>query len=405
MLKIGIIREGKTPPDKRVPFSPAQCNELKKTELFDVKIQKSTVRAYADSEYADLGLEVKDNVSDCDILMGIKEVPVDLLEEKKTYFFFSHTIKKQPHNQKLIKALLEKKITMIDYECLRDVNGQRILGFGYYAGIVGTYNGLRAYGLRNKRFELKPAYLCFDYEELKQELKKVDLASGTKLLFTGTGRVGHGAINIMSELNIKKVDVDYYLTRNFNEPVYCQINYDRYYKPKNGGNFNKADFFANPQNYESDFLRFSKVTDIYFSCHYWDSKSPKFFTVDDMKRPDFKIKVIADITCDIDGSIPSTIRASTIENPIYGFNPHTNLESEPFDEQSVTIMAVDNLPCELPRDASEYFGSELFTKVMPLIHGDDPFKVLERATICREGQLMPAYEYLSDYAYGSAFSQ
>jgi len=396
-MKIGIIREGKIPADKRVPFTPSQCKAMQDSGRFDVIVQPSPVRAYSDDEYREAGVRVQEDLSQCDLLLGVKEVPVDMLLEGKHYMFFSHIIKKQPYNKKLIQAMVKKHITITDYECLRDIDGERVLGFGKYAGIVGAYNGLRGWGLRHGTFELKPAYQCFDYAEMKEELKKVKLPN-IKIILTGSGRVGHGALEILEELNLKKVSPNDFLTGQYDEPVFSLLHYDTYYCHLEGKPFDKAEFRSHPERFESCFMDYAKVSELFISCHYWDESSPRFFTKNDMQHPDFKIELIADITCDIEGSIPSTIRASTVAEPFYGYNIKTGKEADAFDQDVITVMAVDNLPCELPRDASKYFGGELINKVMHLYLDGDPFKVIERATILNYGKLTSPYEYLTDFA-------
>lgn len=396
-MKIGVIREGKIPADKRVPFTPSQCRKMQDSGRFEVIVQPSDVRAYTDDEYREAGVTVSEDLSQCDLLMGVKEVPVDMLMEGKHYMFFSHVIKKQPYNKKLMLGMVNKHITITDYECLRDVDGERVLGFGKYAGIVGAYNGLRAWGARYGTFELKPAYQCFDYNEMKEELKKVKLPN-IKIILTGSGRVGHGALEILEELNIKKVSEKDFLEKQYDEPVFSLLHYDTYYCQKEGKPFDKIEFREHPERYESCFLQYAKEAELFLSCHYWDESSPRFFTREDMLSPDFKINVIADITCDINGSIPTTIRASSIADPFYGYDPKTGNETDAFNKDAVTVMAIDNLPCELPRDASKYFGNELINKVMHLYLDGDPFKVIERGTILRYGKLTPPFEYLSDFA-------
>lgn len=396
-MKIGVIREGKIPADRRVPFTPSQCKKMIDSGRFDVVVQPSQIRGYSDDEYCEAGVTVSDDLSQCDLLMGVKEVPVDMLMEGKHYMFFSHVIKKQPYNKKLMQAMVNKHITITDYECLRDVDGERVLGFGKYAGIVGAYNGLRAWGERYGSFTLKPAYQCFDYNEMKQELKKVVLPN-IKIILTGSGRVGHGALEILEEINIKKISEADFLEKTYDEPVFTLLHYDSYYCHKEGKPFDKAEFRKFPERFESCFLQYAKQAELFFSCHYWDESSPRFFSREDMLTDDFKINVIADITCDILGSIPTTIRASTIEEPFYGYDPKTGQETDAFNRDAVTVMAIDNLPCELPRDASKYFGNELMNKVMHLYLDGDPFKVIENGTILRYGKLTPPFEYLSDFA-------
>lgn len=361
-------------------------------------MQPSNVRGYTDDEYRAAGVPVSEDLSSCDLLMGVKEVPIDMLIPGKHYMFFSHVIKKQPYNQKLMHAMVEKRITLTDYESLRDLDGDRVLGFGKYAGIVGAYNGLRAWGLRHKTYLLKPAHECFDYQELKTELKKVSLPN-IKIVITGIGRVGGGALEILKELGVKEVSPEAYLTNEYHEPVFTHLHYDSYYCHKDGKPFDKNEFKVFPEHFRSCFMKYAALSELFISCHYWDESSPRFFTREDMCLSEFKVEVIADITCDILGSIPSTIRPSTVADPFYGYNPQTGEETDAFDKKSVTVMAVDNLPCELPRDASEYFGGELLKKVMPLYIGQDPEDIIGRATILKNGKLTERYAYLSDFAY------
>jgi saccharopine dehydrogenase (NAD+, L-lysine-forming) len=398
-LKIGVLREEKSPPDKRVPLTPLICSELqKKYPNIEIFIQPSKIRCYQDEEYEHFGLSLKEDLSDCDVLMGVKEVPVDKLMPGKKYFFFSHTIKKQPHNQKLMKALIGKKIQMIDYETLTDKNHNRIIGFGRYAGIVGAYNGILGYGRKYDLFQIKPANLCRDRAEMEEELKRVKLPN-IKIALTGGGRVANGAIETLSALRIRKVTPEEYLMSSFREPVYCQLNPRDYVERPEDHNFDLNDFFKHPEHFVSRFVPYTKETDLYISAHFWDPRSPKMFTIDDMKAPDFHISVIADITCDLNGSVPTTIRPSTITQPFYGYNPHTDKEDVPFNKDTVCIMAVDNLPCELPRDASDDFGKDLMERVLPNIFLEDHDHVIERASICKDGKLCKGFEYLSDFAY------
>lgn len=399
-MKIGIIKEGKIPADKRVALTPLQCSQLKKEfPGVEVYVQKSLVRSYDDDEFADFGLPLVEDVSHCDLLLGIKEVPIQHLVEGKKYMFFSHTIKQQPHNQKLMQALLEKKIEMIDYECLTDIKHNRIIGFGRFAGIVGAYNGLLGYGRKYDLFDLQPAWKCRDLEELEEELERVKLPN-IKILVTGGGRVANGAIEILGALKIRKVTAYEFLNAHFREPVYCQIHSKDYNESKSGDNWNDKEFYEHPERYQSTFLPYTSVCDLLITCHYWNPKAPVLFTKEDMKAENFRISVIADVTCDINGSVPSTSRSCTIEHPFYGYNPQTEKEDVAFSKNTITIMAVDNLPCELPRDASEDFGKALLDRVFPHILGNDSDRTIERATICKDGKLMEGFGYLNEYAGG-----
>lgn len=399
-MKIGIIREGKNPPDKRVPLSPKQCEEVLGTfPGIDLVVQPSKIRCFKDEEYKLMGIPMQSDLSDCDVLMGVKEVPVRNLLEDKTYFFFSHTIKEQPYNKKLMKALLEKNIQMVDYETLTAARGNRLVGFGRYAGIVGAYNGFLAWGKRSKSFDIKPANLCEDRVELEEEMKKITLPSNFKMVLTGKGKVAHGSLEIIRLLNLKEVSPNDFINEEFTEPVFTNLDVLDYNKRKDGQVLNNRDFYTNPEDYISDFSRFSKKADMFIAGHFYGAGSPYFFTREDAKNPNFKLKVIADISCDIDGPVASTIRPSTIADPIYGYNRMTEKEDDIFNEDVITVMAVDNLPCELPKDASSDFGAMLIEHILPALLQEDPDEIIERASICKNKKLTGKYEYLSDYAY------
>lgn len=399
--KIGIIKEGKIPIDRRVPFTPLQAKEVE--EKFNntaIAVQQSDIRCFTSDEYRHYGVNVVDDVSDCDILMGVKEVPIKDLLENKTYFFFSHTIKEQPYNRELLRAILKKKITLIDYETLTNSSGQRIVAFGRYAGIVGAYNGILTYGKRYNLFDLRPAHTTFDLDDLTTEFKKVALPA-IKIAITGGGRVARGAMEVLNGMGIRRVSPAEYLNQFFDEPVYTQLNSRDYNKPKSGNEFSRTEFYESPENYEGDFIKYAHTTDLLIASAYWDPRAPVLFRREDIIDPAFKIRVIADITCDIEGSIPSTKKPSTIDDPIYDYNPTEDVvEPALLDEGNITVMAVDNLPCELPRNASEDFGRELIDNVLPHLLDDDKEEVIKRATIASGGKLTDRYSYLQDYVDG-----
>lgn len=402
MISIGIIREGKTPPDKRVPFSPEQAAKLKSEFGLKVYVQPSAVRCFSDQEYLNAGIELKEDLSFCDYLFGVKEVPVDALIPNKNYFFFSHTIKKQPYNKKLMLALMEKKIGMIDYECLRNENGQRLLGFGRFAGIVGSYNALLAWGKRANTFSLKPANECRNMIEIQQELSKIRL-NPIKIIVTGGGRVAHGAVELLQLANIKQVSPEEYLNKTFSSAVFCNVDCEHYYELKGQTTFSYPHFFKNSKEYQATFLPYLFQSNVLISGHFWDNVSQALFTVKDCLHPNFKVEVIADITCDIKGSIPTTLRASTIADPLYGVDKNTFQEVDAFAPNALTIMAVDNLPCELPADASKDFGNALLEKIIPEILNGDTHQIIEKATICKNGILGSPYTYLHEFASPTSY--
>jgi saccharopine dehydrogenase (NAD+, L-lysine-forming) len=401
--KLGVIREGKTPPDKRVPLTPDQCVEVQqKFPNVTVQVQSSNVRAFKDEQYAEKGIEVVDDISGCDVLIGVKEVPIDQLIPNKKYMFFSHTFKEQPYNRKLLKAILDKKIQLIDYEVLTYKDESRILGFGRYAGIVGCYNGFLAYGKRHGLYDLKPAHECEDRKELEEDLKKVNLPAGTKIVATGFGRVGHGAREIFSKLGLKEVSPADFLSQQYDEVVFTHLKAKDYYARADGKPFDRDAFFESGEGHISVFDKYLETANMYIACHYWDASSPFIFTREDLKDPKVKTTVVADISCDIDGPVASTIRPSTIASPLYGYDPASEAEVEWDAEGAITVMAVDNLPCELPKDASEDFGSEMINKVFPAMFGEDPDRIIERASQTNlNGELMPNFSYLEDYVAGT----
>lgn len=400
---IGIIREGKVPPDKRVPLTPKQCRKL--LDLYpnlNIVVQPSPIRAYTDQQYLDEGIELSEDLSNCDLIIGVKEVRIEDLIPNKKFMFFSHTIKKQPYNRELLRAIIEKKIQLIDYEVLKDSSNKRIIGFGRYAGIVGAYNGFRALGLKHGYYNLKPAHECRDRKEVESELGKVELPSNTKIILTGFGRVGHGAREIINQLAIREVSPEEFTSQEFDEPVFTHLEVEDYYAPRFGGEFVKSDFYNNPATYKSTFSRFLPHADMYIPCHYWSDKADYIITRDDLKGEDVRLSVVADISCDIDCAIGCTIRPSTISDPIYGYNPQTEQEDDFMKEGVIAVMAVDNLPCELPLDASEDFGSELIREVIPYILGEDEDKIIERASeTTLNGGLTEYFSYLEGYLAGT----
>ena len=400
-MKIGIIKEGKTPPDKRVPLSPTQCQEIKqKYPQIDLVVQKSNIRKFKDEDYANAGIDLVDEVTDCDVLLGVKEVPIEDLIANKKYFFFSHTFKKQPYNRKLLQAIIEKNIQLIDWETITNSNGQRLIAFGRFAGIVGCFNGLLGYGLKTKRYKLKSAHLCEDRNEMEGELSMLDLPKNFKLVITGGGRVAGGAIEVLEKTNIKRVSPEDFLSTNFGEPVYTQLDVEDYVKRDDGASFDIPAFFKNPSGHSSNFMRYAAAADVYVACHYWDNRSPFIFSRDDVKNPDWNISLVADVSCDIDGPVATTLRPSTIANPFYGYDAQSEEEVDFNIEGSIGVMAVDNLPCELPKDASVSFGEMFIEHVLEPLLGNDPEDIIYRASETKDGQLTPHFAYLQGYLEG-----
>jgi len=399
-MKIGIIREGKVPPDSRVPLTPTQCATINQSKNIEIFIAASPNRCYTDKEYKEAGIPFVSDFNDCEILMGVKEVPIDLLVPNKTYFFFSHTIKKQSYNRPLLKAVLEKNIRLLDYEVLTNDKGQRLIAFGHFAGMVGAHNSIFTYGKRTGILSLKRMKDCHNYAEALDIYKKLELPA-IKIVLTGAGRVAMGAHQVLTDMGIRSVSPTDFLNQDFDEAVFTQLDCENYVARKDGAEYQQKDFFSNPTLYKSIFQPYSAVSDVMINGIYWDNKAPAFFTKEDMKHSNFKIKVIADVTCDIApiSSIPSTLKASTIADPIFGYNPQTEQEDQAHQDHVIDMMTIDNLPNELPRDASEAFGKQFITYILEALQEENN-PIIERATVAANGKIGSHFQYLADWVYG-----
>lgn len=399
-MKIGIIREGKVPPDTRVPLDPKQCAYLRSEYGLNVVVQPSPIRIFKDEEYVAAGVPLEEYLGDCDLLLGVKEVPKDQLIPGKTYSFFSHTHKQQVYNRPLLQAVLNRHIHLIDYEVMTDNLGRRIIAFGYFAGVVGAHNGFWTYAKRTGSFELPRMKDLYDYAAAKKIYAELKLPP-MKIVLTGTGRVSTGAAQVLEDMGVHQVSPRDFLQGTYDEPIYTQLVGRDYLKHKDGDPFDKLHFYQHPEQYVSAFAPYAEQADMMINGIYWDNRAPAFFTKEDMASPDFNISVIADITCDIApvASIPATLRASTIADPVFGYDPQTGEETAPYQQGGVDMMTIDNLPSELPRDASTAFGKMYIEQVIPHILAPNS-AMIERATIARHGRLGPQFGYLLDFVEG-----
>lgn len=399
-MKFGIVKERKSPPDRRVVFTPEELVRLQaQFPMAELKVESSDIRVFSDEEYTNLGISVTSDLTDCEVLFGVKEIPVDALIPNKKYFFFSHTIKKQPYNRKLLQAILDKNIELYDHETIVDATNRRLIGFGRYAGIVGAYNGFRGFGMKYDLFNLPKAETLKNQADLLARLKRQTLPN-IKIVVTGFGKVGMGIKEMLDGMKIKEVNVEDFLSKNFSSPVYTQIDVLDYNKRLDGKKSDKKDFYQYSENYTSDFERFSKVADMFIAGHFHGNGAPDILTNAMLNAPDCKIKVVADVSCDVDGPIACTLKASTIADPFFGYLPFEHKEVPYTHPGSILVMSVDNLPCELPKDASEGFGEMFMEHVIPAFFNDDKDGILQRAKITENGKLTPRFEYLQDYVDG-----
>lgn len=397
MMKIGILRETKRWEDRRVAVTPETAkliiDNYPNVEMF---VQSSQLRIHKDEEYARLGIPVVEDVSRCDVLIGVKEVAEDALINGKTYLMFAHVAKKQTYNRPLFKEMVKKKITLIDHEYLTDSINNRLVFFGYWAGAVGAYYAFKGVAKRFLRKDLPGPEYCSNLKQLHLQLNSISLPP-LKILVTGGGRVASGAMDIIKGMGIKEVMPKDFLTRNYTQPVFARLDPEDYVIRKDG-EYDKDEFYSEPYNYESTFGQYLSATDVFIPCHFWNHQSPHFFTKEEVQSKDFGVSLIADVSCDVPGPIPTTIRTSTIKEPYYDVNP-VDLSEEPAfsSSKNITVMAVDNLPTALPYDASRSFARDLYYKVFPSLFGNDEQGIINRATILEKGKITNRYSYLSDF--------
>jgi hypothetical protein len=400
-IKIGVLRETKTPPDHRVAIPPAIASEIaSRFPGVEVVVQPSPNRCFPDDEYLEAGIRLQEDLSDCDWLIGVKEVHLSALLENKNYMFFAHVAKKQTYNRPLLQEVVRKRIRLVDYEYLKDERNLRLIAFGRWAGIIGGFNALLGWGLKTGRYHLQPPHLCFDRSEMDRQLADLDVGK-IRILVTGGGRVALGAMETLGKLGIPEVTPAEYLEYPDRSPVICRIDPWHYVTRKDANPFDFQHFCDKPREYLSCFHPFAASTDLLIAAHFWDPASPKLWQLDEMKSDDFKIRMIADISCDINGSVPCTIRATAIGDPFYDWDRFHLRELIPFsDPEAVTVMSIDNLPGELPRDASVDFARVLMETVFPCILGEDPCHVIDRATITLDGHLNEHFAYLDAFLKG-----
>ena len=404
---LSIIREARID-ENRTPITPNQVQELiKKFPNLSILVQTSKKRCFRDEDYLNAGAEITDDISNTDFIFGVKEVDISALVENKTYLFFSHTTKVRNYinqatqdkaiiyKKELLREILKKNITLIDYENIREVSGKgyRYLGFGRFAGIVGCYNTLNLYLKLQKEKSLPRAFEINNYEKIKELLSKQNF-NKLKILQTGRGNVAKGSMEVLKHANIKQVSINDYLNKKYNEAVFCNISTREYVERNDGKDYSVQDFTSNPHEYKSKVKNYLFDTDMLITGHYWEPKFPKLFYPNQINE--FKnLKIIGDITCDINGAVPTTVRSTTIAKPYYSIDINSMKEID-LGSKGIAVMAVDNLPSELPNESSEEFGNSIISEVLPYLINQDDGRI-NRATTASRGKFCPPFSYLEDF--------
>jgi len=404
---ISIIREARID-ENRTPLTPNQIQTL--TNQFpnlQVFVQPSKKRCFKDEDYSKAGAKIKEDISNSDIIFGVKEVEISTLIENKTYLFFSHTSKVRKdinqttqdkaitYKKDLLKEMIKRKITLIDYENIRDISGEgyRYLGFGRFAGIVGCYNTLNLYLKLQKEQSLPRAFEINSYEKIKKLISKQNF-NKLKILQTGRGNVAKGAMEVLKHANIKQISINDYLNKKYNEAVFCNISTREYVERNDGKDYSVQDYTSNPHEYKSKIKNYLFDTDMLITGHYWEPKFPKLFCSNQINEF-MNLKIIGDITCDINGSVPTTIRSTSIAKPYYSIDINSMQEID-LGNKGIAVMAVDNLPSELPNEASEEFGENIISEVFPFLINKDDDRI-SRATTASQGKFCPKYGYLKEF--------
>ena len=406
-ITLSILREARID-ENRTPFSPTQIsNLLNKFSNLIIIVQPSKRRCFKDDDYLKAGAQITDDLSSADIIFGVKEVEISTLIKNKTYLFFSHTSKVRQYigqvikdkaiiyKKELLKEVIKKNITLIDYENIRDTSGEgyRYLGFGRFAGIIGAYNTLNLYLKLNNKQQLPRAFEINNFEQVKKLISKQNF-NKLKILLTGSGRASKGAIEMLKYANIRQVSVNDYLNKKYDEAVFSNISPTKHVERKDAKASSDQDYILNPHEYNSKVKNYLFDTDMFIACHYWDSKLPKLFSPKQTKE--FKsLKIIGDVTCDINGSVPTTIRSTSIAKPYYSINTISMKEIK-LGNKGIAVMAVDNLPSELPREASEEFGNSVISEILPYLIDEDDGRI-DRATTASNGKFFPKFSYLNQF--------
>ncbi|KAI9193475.1 Saccharopine dehydrogenase-domain-containing protein [Polychytrium aggregatum] len=421
---LAIRREDKNRWERRVPLVPQDIARLVKEHNAKVIVQPSTRRVYTDDQFADAGAIISEDLSAADIVLGVKEVPLDQLLPGKDYMFFSHTFKGQKHNMPMLQDILDKKIRLIDYELLTDDHNRRLVFFGRFAGYAGMIDGLHALGQRLLGLGFATPFLNIGMSYVYRCLADARLEvtrSGQSIMddglpkqlgpltfvFTGNGNVTKGALHVFKCLPHEWVSPDdlkdLVESGNYSRhKVYLtQVQAKDYLVRKDGQAFDNAHYKMHPEEYDSVFHeKIAPYTSMLINGIFWDLKYPRLMTIEQTEKlareNRLRMLAIADISCDINGSLEFMSHASTIDHPFFMYDPIEKKSHHEVEGDGMIIMSIDNLPTEMPLEASAYFSDSLLPFVKELILGNVDHAVLNRATIARDGSLFARHTQLQD---------
>jgi alpha-aminoadipic semialdehyde synthase len=431
-VKVGIRREDKNKWEGRVPLIPEDIKKLIREKDIDVLIQPSSIRAYSDQEYEEAGAIVQEDLSKCDLILAVKEIPIDFFQPKKTYMFFSHTIKGQDYNIPIIKKMMRLKDNLIDYETITNEKGRRLIFFGRFAGLAGMMDTfwalnkrLKYESIKSPLDHLKPtleyeslAKAKQHYREVGEVLKSQGLPGTITPLvvgISGYGNVSHGAqemIDLLPHQDIKAAELENLVeSGNYaNNKIYKVVfKEEDMVQRLNGNPFKLADYYQHPENYTSKFKQYLPYLTVLVNAIYWDERYPRLITKKHTQElyasPDTKLKVIGDISCDIEGAIEPTVKITNPGNPVFVYDTQKETAVDGVHGKGPVILAVDNLPCEIARDSSRAFSQALMDLLPEILDCDftndfqdlDIDRKIKKAIILYNGQLTPDYYYLNEY--------
>ena len=426
---LGIRREDKNKWEKRVPITPEHLREMKNNHNIESIVQKSPIRVFTDKEYEKKGIKVRDDLNICPVIFGVKEMPLSFFEENKTYVFFSHIIKGQKYNMPMLKEMIDKKCSLIDYEKITDEKGRRLVFFGRYAGLAGMTDTLWAFGqkldikgIKTPFSDIKQTIKYDNLEKLKKHLltiaEKIEKKGLNEKItplvvgFTGYGNVSKGAQEIIDCLPIREIRPSQLeeIEDNYENNLVYKVVFKEndIVEPIDDEEFDLEKYYHNPELFRPIFTKYIPHISILMNCIYWDERYPKLITKKYLKKQYFdemKLQIVGDISVDVGGAIEFTEKVTSPDQPVFIYNPNKNSISDGVKGDGIAVMAVDNLPCELPRESSEVFSDSLLPFIPYIVKADynksydkiDLPDKIKKALILHKGKLTPDYEYINKF--------